>query len=155
MAPRLLLCILAGVAFAAETALVVRDGDWVVVRASIQGCPDYPGVLLLHKASEVEPLQLPGLRAISILGMTEAQIVERLRDEIESRTFSRPRSLSVEILDSLEQYQHERERELASLEYLKTSDCPRTTPKRDEEDPSQRARLRKIASFRQWPGIAA
>ena len=125
----------------------IYSGDRIVVRAAITGCPDFPGVLALQNLSENPELSLLGLPPLEIIGLSEAQAAELLVEAISEATLTghRPRSIVIEKIQSDEDYQHERETLLQSDHYLRTNDCVRKVPERDEADPDLLEAVKSIA----------
>jgi len=107
---------------------LTAPGDYVVVYANIEGCPDFPGIIAFETVAAESKIALPRLNPVETLHQTESQIWESLAQQIarQRNDGSVPGSLRVEILRSEQEYSVLEDKIHSSFKYLATSECARS-----------------------------
>ena len=146
----LLFCALSATSGSARTTV---PGDYVVVYAHIEGCPDFPGIIAFQQVATDSTLILPGLNPVGTQHLTRSQIQESLAHEIAGRRSdgSIPGSLHIEVLESEQEYLILEERILSRFKYLSSNNCVRPAK---ETAPSRIEDQRQLKQL-EWHRIAA
>ncbi len=109
--------------FQAKSAETV---SYIVVRGAVIGCEDWTDRILnlINVKDEPNPSIL-GLPSIDVWGLDAAQIEESVLDTIEKSTGTKPKTLSVELIDSEPEYRLLINEYMYSLNNLMRGQCPR------------------------------
>ena len=124
---------------------VVNPGNVILVRAEILECPNFPGILAMHRVVEGDGgLSVGNIGPIPVLGQTPLQIQSDIVDAVATKHARRPRSIRVELLSSEIEYRLVRDEILNSLSFLARGECsrPEQSPRTiDWEGPIANCRL--------------
>lgn len=112
-------------------------GDYILVRARIEGCPDFPGILTYNKIDSKSGLVVLNVGPIGVLGRRPSQIQSDLLDAIAAKRadHKKPASLRIELLRSEHEYIAAQSEIAASLAFLASDGCLRQQD--DEQRPKR------------------
>ena len=103
----------------------VHDGSYVVVRGAVEGCELWSfRILDVTRVEGDDPVSLLNIPDISVAGLTDKQVKSNLVTAIQSITGTKPESITVEILESEQEYQSIAKEYLVSLNALLDGFCP-------------------------------
>lgn len=106
----------------AQTADV---GNFIVVSGALRGCEEWTGRILdVEKIEDDQPLRLLNLPGISVIGLDGEGILQVLESAVLQQTGNKPKSLSVQVIDSVRLPRTIFEEYGVSLRLMIDDECP-------------------------------